>query len=143
MNRFDAEDITAITFFEAWRLRSKVRVTDGSVLPWLLATCKNVARNGERSRRRYRAMLERLPAPPIPDHPEHVEAQQRLKSVLQELGETDRALLLLTAVDGFDIREAAQKVGISHDAARARLSRAKARLRQTNAVHQEAEGAVG
>ncbi|MGB3910709.1 MAG: sigma factor [Pseudolysinimonas sp.] len=39
----DADDLVAITFFEAWRNRERVRVVDGSVLPWLLVTATNVA----------------------------------------------------------------------------------------------------
>lgn len=106
-------------------------------------TCNNLARNGERSRRRYAGMLERLPAPPLPDDAPDPDERLGLNAALQTLGETDRALLVLTAIEGFDIREAAEQVGIAHDAARARLSRAKARLRQHSAFDTEAEGAIG
>jgi RNA polymerase sigma factor (sigma-70 family) len=128
-NRFDAEDVTGMTFLEAWRLRGRVRVVDGSVLPWLLTTCANVARNSERSRRRYRAFLEKLPAPPLVDPLEDLDTRHRAAQALDALPAVDRALLTLTAVDGLNLREAGERLGITHDAARARLSRAKARLR--------------
>jgi DNA-directed RNA polymerase specialized sigma24 family protein len=57
----DADDVVAITFMEAWRKRDSVRFVDGSMLPWLLVTANNVARNLERGSRRYRALLNRLP----------------------------------------------------------------------------------
>lgn len=34
----DAEDVVATVFLEAWRNKSKVRIVQGSILPWLLAT---------------------------------------------------------------------------------------------------------
>ena len=43
-HRQDTEDVTAAVFAEAWRKRSRVRIVDDSVLPWLLATATNCAR---------------------------------------------------------------------------------------------------
>jgi hypothetical protein len=61
-----AEDLTSIVFLEAWRRRGSLELSGESALPWLLAIANNVARNSQRSRRRYRAVLSRLPlAPPI------------------------------------------------------------------------------
>jgi RNA polymerase sigma-70 factor (ECF subfamily) len=45
----DAEDLTAVTFLELWRRRTKVRFVEGSALPWLLVTALNVSRNAQRS----------------------------------------------------------------------------------------------
>ncbi len=56
-----AEDLTSVVFLEAWRLRDRVTITGESVLPWLLGVANNCARNAERSARRYRQALERLP----------------------------------------------------------------------------------
>ncbi|MFS2076169.1 RNA polymerase sigma factor, partial [Curtobacterium sp. CT11-133] len=44
----DAADSVAIVFLEAWRNRARVRLVDGSLLPWLLVTATNVARNQTR-----------------------------------------------------------------------------------------------
>ena len=60
-NAHDAEDVTAAAFLELWRRRKTVRLVDGSVLPWLLVTTTNQARNVARSLRRYRALLASLP----------------------------------------------------------------------------------
>jgi DNA-directed RNA polymerase specialized sigma24 family protein len=59
--RHDAEDIMSTAFLELWRRRLKVRMVDGSVLPWLLVTTTNVARNSKRSAFRYRKLLDSLP----------------------------------------------------------------------------------
>ncbi len=125
----DAEDATAVTFLEAWRLRGRVRLVDGSILPWLLRTCDNVSRNQARARRRYKAFLGGLPAPAAVDALDGFELRDQAKAVLAELSPVDRELLTLTALEGLNLREAGARLGLSHEAARARLSRAKAKLR--------------
>ncbi|MDQ0865288.1 RNA polymerase sigma factor [Arthrobacter globiformis] len=60
-DRQDAEDVMATAFLELWRLRAKVRVVDGSILPWLLVTTTNTARNSGRAALRYRRLLDSLP----------------------------------------------------------------------------------
>jgi DNA-directed RNA polymerase specialized sigma24 family protein len=57
----DAEDVSASAFLELFRRRDDVRIVNGSVLPWLLVTTANLARNSTRARRRYRDFLARLP----------------------------------------------------------------------------------
>lgn len=56
-NVHDAEDVTAAAFLELWRHRRSVRVVEGSVLPWLLVTATNLARNLAHGLRRYRALI--------------------------------------------------------------------------------------
>ncbi|MEJ1156087.1 MULTISPECIES: RNA polymerase sigma factor [Microbacterium] len=136
--REDAEDATAGAFLELWRLRNRVVLVDGSVLPWLLVTATNVARNLGRSRRRYRAVLDRLPREaPTVDEVEalsvaRLDAQRRLSTVvpsLRALSSSDHALLMLTAVEGMPVATAATAVGLTPGAARTRLHRIKSRLR--------------
>lgn len=135
-SRADADEVTASAFLELWRLRERVRLVDGSVLPWLLVTTSNLARNSVRARRRYRAVLDRLPHPPETEDPASVVSARLsaahggdgLTAALGRLHGIDRALITLTAVEGFSTGEAAAAVGLSPDAARARLSRARRRL---------------
>src|SRR5205823_4072786 len=61
----DAEDLTSVVFLEAWRTRARALVVDDSLRPWLFGIARNVVRNANRSRRRYRAALERLHALPL------------------------------------------------------------------------------
>lgn len=140
-NPVDAEDVTGVTFLEAWRRRARVRVVNNSVLPWLLTTCKNVARNHERSRRRYKALLDSLPTSQSPDVLDDIDTREQAERALGSLPDVDRELLTLTAVQGLNVREAGEKLGLTHAAARARLSRAKARLR-TAAELDDEEGAA-
>jgi RNA polymerase sigma factor (sigma-70 family) len=129
----DAEDVVAGAFFELWRKRDAVPVVDGSVLPWLLVTVTNLARNSGRGLRRYRAAIDRLPrsrdlADPAETAEERI-ARQDLLTAVRSLGERDAALVLLTALEGLTPTEAAAALGLSPGAARVRLHRARKRLR--------------
>jgi RNA polymerase sigma-70 factor (ECF subfamily) len=135
--RHDAEDVAASAFLELWRRRTAVRLVDGSVLPWLLVTTTNLGRNESRGARRYRRLLERLPrAPEEPDvaqfaldvHALGVDA--RLRTALHSLKQSDAQLLVLVALEGYSVTEAAALLQLSSPAAYARLQRARTRLRQ-------------
>lgn len=133
----DADDLTAIVFLEAWRLRSRIRVVNGSALPWLLVTATNVARNHRRSARRYRAALNRIPAPRAsPDHSEDVVANaafevtgRALSDALSRLQPLDRHVVSLCLIAELTYGEAAQVLGISHSAVRSRLMRSRGSVR--------------
>jgi len=132
----DAEDLTAAAFLELWRRRSGARVVDDSLLPWLLVTAGNVAKNANRARRRYRRFLSALPAPAVePDHAEHVAArldlEPRVREMLAAIADlplADQRLIVLIALDGLTLQQASQATGLSYGAAKTRLSRARARL---------------
>lgn len=135
----DAEDLTAVTFLELWRRRLSVRFVDGSLLPWILVTATNVTRNAQRSLRRHRALLAKLPPPaPASDHAEiyaerDTERAARTREVLSAARAEDRHLAMLTGLEGFTVREAAQAIGISESAAKMRLSRLRKKLIDTTA----------
>lgn len=133
----DAEDVVATVFLELWRLRERVRLVDGSLLPWLLTTCVNVSRNASRSRRRYRNLLAKLP-PDLPAPDASLEALDRVGALRDERGlavllgrmrPADRQILLLTGLEDLSLSEVAAALGITHDAAKARLTRARRRAR--------------
>jgi RNA polymerase sigma factor (sigma-70 family) len=131
----DAEDVTAAAFFELWRKRRSVRLVDGSVLPWLLVTAVNVARNQSRGAARYRRLVASLPREQTVDA-ESVAVTNldtellgvRLTEALGRLNSDDAALLVLTALDGLSVSAAAVAIGIKPGAARMRLHRARQRL---------------
>ncbi|MEO8527669.1 MAG: sigma-70 family RNA polymerase sigma factor [Pseudolysinimonas sp.] len=130
----DAEDATAMAFLELWRRRQDARVVDGSLLPWLLVVTTNVVRNASRSRRRYRALLARLPDPePVRDAGELIadqaEARTRLAGFTR-LSAADQQIIALVAFDDLPLEDAAAALGISYGAAKTRLSRARARLEE-------------
>jgi RNA polymerase sigma-70 factor (ECF subfamily) len=123
----DADDVVAITFLEAWRRRDAVRLVDASVLPWLLVTATNAARNVSRSSRRYRALLDRLPeAPPVPDPADEVE--DTALSALRRLSLADQGVITLCVLLGTSEKEAAAVLGVRPGTVKSRLARAKKRL---------------
>lgn len=142
----EAEDLTAATFLELWRRRDAVRFVDASLLPWLIVTAHNVARNAGRARRRYQRFLASLPPPaPIPDHAGEIADRDdaRLSAMREALAAArpaDARLLVMTAVEGFTIREAAPVLGLSESAAKMRLSRLRTSLRAVMHQHPLTEG---
>jgi RNA polymerase sigma factor (sigma-70 family) len=124
----DVDDLVAITFLEAWRNRDRVRVVDGSVLPWLLVTATNVARNLRRGVARYTALLDRLPpAEHAPDPAAHA-GEHDLAAQLDRLSLSDRQVLTLCVLEGYSERDAAAALGVAPGTVKSRLSRARRRL---------------
>lgn len=145
-----AQDVTATAFLELWRRRAAVRVVDGSVLPWLLVTVTNVARNTRRSTRRYRALLDRLPrgdtardtADEALDRLGVAGLSPDLGAALATLKPVDQALLVLVTLEGYSIANAAEVTGLTEGAAKTRLSRARAGLRAVAFPTCTTEGAI-
>jgi RNA polymerase sigma-70 factor (ECF subfamily) len=130
----DAEDVTAAAFLELWRRRADVRIVDGSVLAWLLVTATNAARNLRRSQLRHRRLLARLPRGEerAPDPADVLDGLSPALAVsLRALPLADLQLVTLVIVEGFSIAEAATALGITPAAAKARLHRARGRVRTT------------
>lgn len=143
--RTDADDLTAMAFLELWRRRSSVRFVDGSLLPWILVTARNVARNAARAHRRYSRLLESLPpAEMAPDPLDVVETKNSVDHILRlsldKARPVDADLLALTALDGFTIQEAAAVLGMSESAAKARLHRFRQKLRTAMSVELIVDG---
>lgn len=136
---WDAEEVAATAFFELWRKRDKVRLVDGSVLPWLLTTASYAAKNSLRSRRRYNRLLSRIPhSGYVPDHADEVaramdtlRISTNVREALLELSPRERNVLLLCVVHELPVSETAVLLGIPEGTVKSRLSRVKARLRHT------------
>jgi RNA polymerase sigma-70 factor (ECF subfamily) len=131
----EADEVMASAFLELWRRRADVRLVDGSVLPWLLATATQLSRNRLRGQVRYQRLLARLPREESEDAAvsaleslERVELRKRIHAALRKMSATDAALMTLTVVDGLTTAEAGAAVGLAPGAARMRLSRARGRL---------------
>ncbi len=132
-----AEDLTSITFLEAWRHRERVPSADvGSALPWLLGVANNVVRNARRSQRRYRGVLERLPTPSVvPPAEDQAIARSMTEAGLRDALETISALpereqevVMLVLWSELPYEEAATALGIPVGTVRSRLSRARSKL---------------
>lgn len=136
-NRHDAEDVTATAFLELWRRRADVRLVDGSVLPWLLVTTTNVARNVRRAARRHRQLLDVLPRSEntqdaahsfLDAHPMDA-LDHRLALGLRSLNAADLRLVALVMLEGYTVADAAVVLGLTPAGTKTRLHRARLRLR--------------
>jgi RNA polymerase sigma factor (sigma-70 family) len=145
--RHDAEDVVASAFLELWRRRADVRLVEQSMLPWLLVTATNFARNTARATRRYRQFLERLPR--TRDEPDAAEvaldthalgADAKLRAGLQALNKTDAHLFVLVALEDYPVSAAAEQLQLSVPAARARLHRVRTSLREQLDDHRPPTG---
>ena len=132
----EAEDATSSVFLEVWRHRHRVRLHDGSALPWLYGVATNVCRNAGRSRRRYLRAVTSLPVPtPEPDHADRVTdrlgSEARMRAVLDQIDALpvqERDVLALVAWAGLTYEQAAAALDVPVGTVRSRLSRARARL---------------
>lgn len=127
--REDAKDAVAVAFFELWRKREAVRLVDGSPLPWLLNAVSHSARNLERSQRRYRALLARTPV--ATHHPAPQSSDETgVLAALKRLPAREQSVVVLTVLEGYPDRAAAETLGIPIGTVKSRLARAKAKLRE-------------
>ena len=132
-----AEDLTSVVFLEAWRRRREVRFSGDSVLPWLLAVANNATLNAQRTLRRHRRLLVKLP--PAGDEPDIAEdavrrvdterAAAHLLCALDGLREPEREVLALCDWAGLSYAEASDALGVPAGTIRSRLSRARQHLR--------------
>jgi len=133
-----AEELTSIVWAEAWRRRKDVRLHSESILPWLLAVANNCLRNYQRSQRRHRNLLAKLPHVEIDDFAEdsvnRLDDERRMAevlSVLSELRVEDQEVIALRDWAGLSYAEVAEVIGVPIGTVRSRLSRAHGRLRTT------------
>jgi RNA polymerase sigma factor (sigma-70 family) len=132
-----AEDLTSVVFLEAWRRRKQVRMYEDSVLPWLLAVANNCLRNAERSRRRYKRLLAKLPKPEDPtdldaetsERIDDAESIRRILVVVDQLSRENQEVIALCDWSGLTYEEAAAALAIPIGTVKSRLSRAHGRLR--------------
>jgi RNA polymerase sigma-70 factor (ECF subfamily) len=108
------------------------------LLPWLLITATHAARNLSRSARRYRALLERIPAAtPAPDPADAADAGPAVHA-LRSLSRPHQEVVVLCVLQGFSVEDAAAVLGIPAGTVKSRLHWAKRhladRLENTNAA---------
>jgi RNA polymerase sigma-70 factor (ECF subfamily) len=131
-----AEDVMALTFLEAWRLRERIDPEGGSLRPWLLGIATNVHRNVRRAARRHDDALARMPrGETVPDFAEEVVGRiddaERLAAVRAAYGRLRRQeqdVFALCVWAGLDYAQAAEALGIPVGTVRSRLSRARKKL---------------
>ncbi|MEV0232543.1 sigma-70 family RNA polymerase sigma factor [Nonomuraea sp. NPDC050786] len=126
----DAADVVAETFMVAWRRIEEVPKGDEARL-WLFGVARNVLANQRRGERRHEqrtaALRAQLAATPLVAEPPGEDLSQ-LGRVFRALSEDDKELLALVAWERLDPGQIARVLGISRNATRVRLYRARKRF---------------
>ncbi|WP_098459148.1 RNA polymerase sigma factor [Propionicimonas paludicola] len=130
----DAEDAACEAMTLMWRKRRHIRLANQSVLPWLLVTTKNVARNIAKARAREQRRIRDAANLRLVAEPE-LEAAQReaaafLDECIQRLSPMDRDVFIACVVEGRTYQEVATATSLTVPAVGNRLSRAKRQLRE-------------
>lgn len=130
----EAPDVAQEVFLVAQRRLSTVGGREGAIEGWLFRITENVVR-ARRRRDRLRAWLLSRHAPtaeeltPGPDATLEQKQDIRLvHRVLEDLGERDRALVVLFELEGYSGAQVAQMLALSPQVIWVRLHRARARF---------------
>lgn len=131
--RHDAEDVMSAAFLELWRRRDSVRLVEGSVLPWLLVTTTNLARNSKRSVFRYRRLLNSLPRTEDVSHVTGESVfldgmESDVANALRTLNALDMQLVSLVVFEDYTLAAAAAVLNLTPGAAKTRMHRARQRM---------------
>ena len=140
----DSEDAAQEALIKTYRYVKGLRDPE-SFRAWLYRTVKNACLIGRRKRVGEPSHLESIDASSegddpislkVPDagkSPEELAVNARLREQLRDalfkLPQNQRVVVFLREMEGLSTREVAEVVGISEDNVKARLSRARARLR--------------
>jgi RNA polymerase sigma-70 factor (ECF subfamily) len=132
-----AADLTADIFLAAIDSAHRYR-PDGTPKAWLYGIARVIVAEDRRRGARERDRREKLRGSTLLDEEEtaRIEAQidaaarsRRLYGAMDRLGEDERAVLELVAIDEMTVAEAAAAVGVRPVTARVRLHRARRKLR--------------
>jgi RNA polymerase sigma-70 factor, ECF subfamily len=135
-NREDAEDVAQEALIKAYRNFQQLR-EPGSFRPWLVRITWRLAVDrrrsaGRRERRELAAAdanVDRMDAAARSvEMAASQEFQRRLDQAIDELPEKLRQVLLLAAVQGYDMREVAQFLNLPEGTVKSRLNAARKRL---------------
>ncbi|WP_086829076.1 RNA polymerase sigma factor [Allokutzneria sp. NRRL B-24872] len=132
-----AEDLASNTFLTAWRKCGEMVLVSESALPWLFTVAGNLARTETRRLMRFRRAVDRLPDPGVVrDHAdgvaEQVDGDRRVREVLaavDRLPRGERQAVQLCLLGELSFSDAASALGIAESSVRARIFRARAKLR--------------
>ncbi|WP_349865482.1 RNA polymerase sigma factor [Leifsonia sp. WHRI 6310E] len=139
----DAEDVVAMVFLEAWKNRARVRIVDGSMLPWLLSITSYVLLNHTRSSRRWRRLIASLPEPE--EHADHadivldrLDQSAQLRAVyeaISALASQERTIIDLCVIEELPVATVAAVLDIPVGTVKSKLHRARAKIRRRIPSH--------
>ncbi|HZD03442.1 MAG TPA: sigma-70 family RNA polymerase sigma factor [Longimicrobiales bacterium] len=127
-----ARDLTHDTFVRAFERADQYAGT-GALKGWIFRIAANLVRERARTARRRSGLLERERADferSARSPAERIESRMVLEEALTRLPEEQRITLLLYEVDGYTHAEIAEMTGVAEGSSKARVSRAKAALRE-------------
>ncbi|WP_336206897.1 RNA polymerase sigma factor [Nonomuraea sp. LPB2021202275-12-8] len=126
----DAADVVAETYTIAWRRLDELPAGEQAT-PWLYGVARKVLANHHRGDNRRRAHTAELDAEMADLYGHSPDSRVELAAIgqaFQTLPDEDRELLSLLAWEGLDRAEIATALGVSRNAVRIRLHRARRRL---------------
>ncbi|MEV5741321.1 RNA polymerase sigma factor [Microbispora rosea] len=126
----DAADVVAEVYTVAWRRMDDLPEGDEAVL-WLYGVARNVVANHRRGEARRRARIAELDAELADlyvDSPASGVELTAIGAAFLSLSDDDRELLSLVAWEGLGREEIATALGLSRNAVRIRLHRARRRF---------------
>ena len=128
-----AMDFTQEAFLRAYQRLDQFR-GDAAFSTWLHSITVSVALNGlrkvDRHRKRERSLEDAAPAA-APTWRADPGVRDRIESAVDELPEIYRTVFLMHDLEGFSHGEIAESLGVAEGTSKARLSRARARLRES------------
>ena len=141
-----AQDLVQETFVTAWKKLPDIRLVDESMLPWLIATCRNHVRNLTR-----KAFFsgDALPLDDAvahegssleEDRAAHAEEAAWVFEAIERLSDADRRVVLLCLYEGLSYKEASLALGVTVGAVAKRVERSRTRLRQMRDDEQKSGG---
>ncbi len=131
-DRADAEEVLSDAFLLLWRKRSAIDFFGDSLLPWLLVTARNLARNRVRTVTGSLSFDDEIRLGDAISTEEQVarrDLERQLSAVIADLTALDREIVQLCLVDGLSYEQAGARLGITRSAVRNRLSRSRTTLR--------------
>jgi RNA polymerase sigma-70 factor (ECF subfamily) len=127
----DASDLVAETMVVLWRRQDALPEDHDAARAWTFGVARGVLANYRRAGARRTALADALRAQLQTITPaDPTELRAELIDALASLRPLDREIVLLVAWEGLSLELAATAMGVSPVAARARYSRARARLRK-------------
>lgn len=139
----EVADAVAETFLAALRSAHRFRGESADALPWLFGIARNVVAQQVRAERRWVGLRHRARATTPTYAPEEYERvldaleasdrADRLRAALGGLSRRERAVFDLVTYADLTATQAAEALGITPNAARVRLSRARRRLQDADA----------
>jgi RNA polymerase sigma-70 factor (ECF subfamily) len=134
----EAQDVTQETFLRYWQLSGQVR----GVKAWLITVARNRCLDRLRSTKRFvdadPEIFEQQSDTRDPEwHTQRDQSASRLETLISQLPEPQRSLILMFDVEGMSGSECAEALNLNANQVKVYLHRARRRLRRALEEHHE------